>query len=79
MLQVLDDTITSQLEGLLTLDYFKLFDDALAFLVALNDAYGPSMQARAGHKADDTTYPIGRLPVHLAELLAEDEGLLGRS
>ncbi|KAK0729473.1 hypothetical protein B0H67DRAFT_595911 [Lasiosphaeris hirsuta] len=79
MLQVLDDTITSQLEGLLTFDYFQLFDDSLAFLAALNDAYGAGMQARVGHKVDDKTYPIGQLPVHLAEVLAEADGSPARA
>jgi len=78
MLQLLDETVTSQLEGLLTLDYFRLFDEAVDFLKAIVEGFGPELRGRVGF--DDETRPgcLGLLPVHLVRNLDEDEdGVVG--
>ncbi|KAK0713267.1 hypothetical protein B0T26DRAFT_753398 [Lasiosphaeria miniovina] len=70
MLQLLDGTVTSQLEGLLTLDYFGLFDASVALLKATNDALGPEMQRRVGYEGGGQFTNLCRLPLYLSEDLA---------
>jgi hypothetical protein len=70
MLQTLDKLVTSQLEGILTLDYFKLFDESVALLGAVAAAFGPGMRDRLGPGDGDTPAYLGRLPVLLAQDLA---------
>lgn len=67
MLRLLDTTVTSQLEGLLTLDYFRLFDDSVALLEAVVEAFGPEMQERLGPRDADTPTYLERLPVVLGQ------------
>lgn len=74
MLQLLDDTVTSQLEGLLTLDYFGLFDASVALLKATNDALGPEMQQRVGYEDGRQIANLSRLPLYLNEDLASPAG-----
>ncbi|KAM7199166.1 hypothetical protein V8F33_004641 [Rhypophila sp. PSN 637] len=77
MLQLLDETVTSQLEGLFRLDYFKLYDEAVAFLraVVYDDAFGYEFKERVGYsKFDDkTTGTLGKVPVHLVKNLEEEK------
>ncbi|KAK4206493.1 hypothetical protein QBC37DRAFT_458867 [Rhypophila decipiens] len=77
MLQLLDETVTSQLEGLFKLDYFKLYDEAVAFLraVVYHDAFGHELKERVGYsKFDDkTTGQLGKVPVHLVKNLDEEK------
>jgi hypothetical protein len=70
MLQMLDKTVTSQLEGVLTLDYFKLFDESVALLEAVAAALGPDMQKRLGPGDGETPAYLRRLPVILGQDLA---------
>jgi hypothetical protein len=65
MLQQLDETVTSQVEGLLTLDYFRLFDDSVLFLVALADAFGPDMQSRLRDHQSEPDTQLQLLPLML--------------
>ncbi|GAB1318098.1 hypothetical protein MFIFM68171_08308 [Madurella fahalii] len=76
-LQLLDDAVTSQLEGLLTLDYFELFDDSVALLEAVSAAFGPELQDRLGTKDNGSPAYLGRLPRYLAEDLNQSPNLAG--
>lgn len=75
MLQLLDDAATSQLEGLLTLDYFELFDDSVALLESVSAALGSELQERLGTRASDSPAYLGRLPPFLAEHLDQSSSL----
>lgn len=75
-LQMLDDTVTTQLEGLLTLDYLKLFDESVEFLKAIIEAFSPELRERVGYDDETRLACLGRLPVHLVRNLDEDEGLV---
>ncbi|KXX75124.1 hypothetical protein MMYC01_208901 [Madurella mycetomatis] len=75
MLQLLDDVVTSQLEGLLTLDYFELFDDSVALLESISAALGSELQDRLGTKASDSPAYLGRLPPFLAEHLDQSSSI----
>lgn len=78
MLQLLDDTVTSQLEGLLTLDYFKVFDESLDFLKAIVEAFGPELRERVCYNDETRPACLGQLPLHLVQNLDEDEdGVIG--
>ncbi|KAK4187789.1 hypothetical protein QBC35DRAFT_451929 [Podospora australis] len=67
-LQMLDETVTSQLEGALTLDYFKLYDDSVELLKAIYAAF-PEVHPQIGFGPDsDSPACLDRLPEHLAEL-----------
>ncbi|KAK4152317.1 hypothetical protein C8A00DRAFT_35011 [Chaetomidium leptoderma] len=67
MLQLLDDTVTSQVEGLLTLDFFKLFDESVALLKAVVAECGPEMESRLGPRDGDLPTWLERLPNVLSE------------
>jgi hypothetical protein len=71
MLQLLDDTVTSQVNGLLTLDYFKLFDQSVALLEAVVAEFGPEMDSRLGARVDGSHAYLERLAVLLAEDLGQ--------
>jgi hypothetical protein len=55
---------------LLTLDYFELYDDAVAWLESLSTALGPELQQRLGPKDGDSPAYLGNLPVQLAEAVS---------
>jgi len=74
MLQLLDDTVTSQLEGLLTLDYFQLFDESAVLLKGIYDSFGPDLQARIGFEDLERPARLGLLPVYLGEDLEKASG-----
>jgi hypothetical protein len=44
VLKILDDTVESLLDGVLSLDYFGLFDQSVALLRAVNESYSPEFQ-----------------------------------
>jgi len=67
ILRLLDKTVTSQVEGLLTLDYFTLFDESVALLEAVVEAFGPEMQERLGPRDADAPTYLERLPVVLGQ------------
>ena len=67
ILRTVDDAVTSQVEGLLTLDYFRLFDESAALLGAVADAFGPDMRDRLGPGDGETPVHLGRLPVLLGQ------------
>ncbi|KAJ4291216.1 hypothetical protein N0V88_006212 [Collariella sp. IMI 366227] len=50
VLQEMDEMVMAQLEGVLTLDYFKLFDDSVILLEGVSAAFGPEFQTRVGSK-----------------------------
>lgn len=74
MLQLLDDTVTSQLEGLLTLNYFQLFDESVALLQAMNAAFRPDLQKRVEAEDADRPARLSLLPTFLAEDLGAAAG-----
>ncbi|KAK4101210.1 hypothetical protein N658DRAFT_533172 [Parathielavia hyrcaniae] len=69
ILHMLDKTVTSQLEGILTLDYFKLWDESLALLTVVTAAFGDSMWDRLNRDDPDTPRAecIQRLPILLGQ------------
>jgi hypothetical protein len=75
MLQLLDDAVTSQMEGLLTLDYFKLFDESVALLETVSAAFGPELQDRLGPRDGEAPASLGRLPILIAQHLDQFPGL----
>ncbi|KAL2258076.1 hypothetical protein VTK26DRAFT_8748 [Humicola hyalothermophila] len=74
-LQLLDEAVTEQMDGLLTLDYFELYDDSVALLKAVAAALGPEMQARAGLKEGEPPVGLGRLPILLRKEMDKDTDL----
>ncbi|OIW25584.1 hypothetical protein CONLIGDRAFT_498965 [Coniochaeta ligniaria NRRL 30616] len=68
VLKILDDSVTLLLEGVLSLDYFKLWDESVALLRAVNEAYSPEFRARV---ADKGTEPdcFAAIPILIAEEL----------
>ncbi|KAK0649185.1 hypothetical protein B0T16DRAFT_325706 [Cercophora newfieldiana] len=74
MLQLLDDTVSSQLEGILTLNYFELFDESVALLQAMNTAFGPDLQKRVEVEDVDRPARLGSLPTFLSQDLEEAVG-----
>ncbi|KAK4033658.1 hypothetical protein C8A01DRAFT_49810 [Parachaetomium inaequale] len=73
MLHRLDETVTSQVEGLLTLDYFKLFDDSVAFLEALTVAFGPDMESRLREHDSEPPTHLQLLPLVLCHDLEDSQ------
>ncbi|KAH6616080.1 hypothetical protein B0J18DRAFT_295543 [Chaetomium sp. MPI-SDFR-AT-0129] len=71
MLRVLDETVTSQVEGLLTLDYFELFDRSVALLEAVVGAFGSEMEAELGSKEGESVRYLEKVPVILGGRLSE--------
>ncbi|KAJ9149322.1 hypothetical protein NKR23_g4206 [Pleurostoma richardsiae] len=73
MLQILEEAVTHQLEGLLALDYFKLYDESLALLRTVNQAFGSAFQERVGFTVGDNVLPdqLARVAVMLAEDVKE--------
>ncbi|KAK1773365.1 hypothetical protein QBC45DRAFT_85249 [Copromyces sp. CBS 386.78] len=69
MLQLVDDSIQTLLEGLLQLDYLQLFDEAKLFLEEVMDGYGPEMQQRVNFKDTEVDPParLDKLPTYLGE------------
>ncbi|KAK4237026.1 hypothetical protein C8A03DRAFT_35065 [Achaetomium macrosporum] len=76
MLRRLDETVTSQLDGLLTLDYFKLFDLSLPLLgmVVASFGEGNKYQALLGPSEDEMVAHLDRLPTVLGRDLEECAG-----
>ncbi|KAK3305885.1 uncharacterized protein B0T15DRAFT_213639 [Chaetomium strumarium] len=76
MLQRLDETVTSRLDGLLALDYFRLFEESLPFLglVVARFGEGSKYQAQLGPSEDGTMEHLDRLPVVLGRDLEEYAG-----
>ncbi|KAH6623055.1 hypothetical protein F5144DRAFT_351296 [Chaetomium tenue] len=74
MLELLDETVTSQVEGLLTLDYFKLFDESTALLGAVVGGFGPEMENRLGPHNDESPTRFERLPILLSQDLQDSQG-----
>lgn len=74
MLQLLDDTVTSQVNGLLTLDYFELFDQSVKLLEAVVTEFGPEMDSRLGSRDEGSHAHLERLTVLLAEDLEGSSG-----
>ncbi|KAK3293196.1 uncharacterized protein B0H64DRAFT_327907 [Chaetomium fimeti] len=75
MLELLDETVTSQVEGLLTLDYFKLFDESAALLEAVASGFGPDMESRLGRPHDgESPATVERLPILLGQDLKDSQG-----
>jgi hypothetical protein len=76
MLQRLDETVTSQLDGLLTLDYFRLFEVSLPFLelVVARFGEGNKYQAQLGPSEDEMVENLDRLPIVLGRDLEECAG-----
>ncbi|KAK4445866.1 hypothetical protein QBC34DRAFT_470801 [Podospora aff. communis PSN243] len=68
MLQLLDDTITSQLDGILTLNYFQLYDESVSLLAAIAEAFGPDLEKRASVECAGKPGYLGMIP----KLLADD-------
>lgn len=75
MLRLLDETVTSQVEGLLTLDYFELFDDSTALLESIAAALESKLRDHLPAKDGDSPAYLGRLPIHLAKALDQSSGL----
>ncbi|KAJ9130076.1 hypothetical protein NKR19_g10050 [Coniochaeta hoffmannii] len=50
VLKILDDSVESLLDGVLALDYFKLWDESVALLRAVGGAYSPEFRARVGRE-----------------------------
>ncbi len=67
ILRTVDETVTGQVEGLLTLDYFRLFDEAVALLGKVADVFGPEMGKRLGPGDGETPVHLARLPVLLGQ------------
>ncbi|KAL0468398.1 hypothetical protein QR685DRAFT_546241 [Neurospora intermedia] len=69
MLQLVDDSVQTLLEGLLQLDYLQLFDEATLFLEEVMDAFGPEMQQRVNYKGGEGHPParLDKLPTYLGE------------
>ena len=69
MLQLVDDSVQSLLEGLLQLDYLRLFDEATLFLQEVMDGFGPKMQQRVNYKEAGVDPParLDKLPTYLGE------------
>ncbi|EAQ83746.1 hypothetical protein CHGG_10150 [Chaetomium globosum CBS 148.51] len=74
MLELLDETVTSQVEGLLTLDYFKLFDESAALLEAVVGGFGPDMESRLGPHNDESPARLEQLPILLSQDLQDSQG-----
>ncbi|KAH6847847.1 hypothetical protein B0I37DRAFT_152365 [Chaetomium sp. MPI-CAGE-AT-0009] len=74
MLELLDETVTSQVEGLLTLDYFKLFDESAALLEAVATGFGPDMENRLGPHDGESPTNFERLPILLGQDLKDSQG-----
>jgi hypothetical protein len=68
VLKILDDSVTSLLDGVLSLDYFKLWDESVALLRAVNEAYSPEFRARVGDKGTEPDC-FAAIPVLIAEEL----------
>lgn len=69
MLQLVDDSVQTLLEGLLQLDYLQLFDEATLFLEEVMDTFGPEMQQRVNYKGGEGHPParLDKLPTYLGE------------
>lgn len=69
MLQLIDDSVETLVEGLLELDYLQLFDEATLFLQEVMDGFGPEMQRRVGYKDAEVDPPrlLDKLPTYLGE------------
>jgi hypothetical protein len=63
------------MEGLLTLDYFKLFDESVALLETVSAAFGPELQDRLGPRDGEAPASLGRLPILIAQHLDQFPGL----
>jgi hypothetical protein len=74
MLELLDETVTSQVEGLLTLDYFKLFDEATALLEAVVAGFGPDMEGRLGPHDSEAPARLEQVPIFLGQDLKDSQG-----
>ncbi|KAK3386345.1 hypothetical protein B0T20DRAFT_111254 [Sordaria brevicollis] len=69
MLQLVDDSVQTLLEGLLQLDYLRLFDEATLFLEEVMDEYGEEMQKRVNYKGNEGQPParLDKLPTYIGE------------
>lgn len=69
MLQLVDDSVQTLLEGLLQLDYLQLFNEATLFLEEVMDGYGDEMQRRVNYKGGEGHPParLDKLPTYLGE------------
>lgn len=68
VLKILDESVTSLLDGVLSLDYFKLWDESVALLRAVNEAYPPEFRARVGGKGTEPDC-FAAIPLLIAEEL----------
>ncbi|KAL1842965.1 hypothetical protein VTJ49DRAFT_3606 [Mycothermus thermophilus] len=73
MLQLLDKTITEQVTGILTLDYFKLFDQSVALLKAVVKAFGPKMEKRLEPRDESSAAYLDKLGFLIVRDLASNE------
>jgi hypothetical protein len=71
-LQTIEGLTSFLMNGLLTLDYFKLWDESLALLEAVGEGLGPGFQARIadGGKGLET---YARLPMWIADELVQEQ------
>jgi len=67
VLKILDDSVESLVQdgGLLSLDYFDLFDQSKALLCAVQEAYGPEFVARVQEEGSDPDWLV-KIPILIA-------------
>ncbi|KAK0611921.1 hypothetical protein B0T14DRAFT_540855 [Immersiella caudata] len=71
MLKLLDDTVTSQVKGILTLNYFQLYDESITLLKAMVETFGPELETRATAEGFGKPGSLGMIPKLLADDLKE--------
>ncbi|KAJ4414010.1 hypothetical protein N0V82_008180 [Gnomoniopsis sp. IMI 355080] len=82
-IQILEDTVTSQLEGLLSIDFMGLFQRSYAMLLAVCMTQPESFKEAVGYRREpQSTFPdrLARVPLMIGEILTgsavEDEKVL---